>query len=186
MKSYQPLTKLTRSWQLGCFPRWWLIVLIFRHMVAVHQSQQQMAIMPFPIKSMLQPLKGLAVDKQSSLWRLHAPVLGKRFWCIRQSNPKTDRGGLYKKIMMFIPESHVTYLNEAEQALYLRRILYNVLLSHISITKARGVAKILKCRFELAPELAELRNTLVLALINTYWLPMTGHWDSPLRSTRFI
>lgn len=69
--------KLTSSWQVtgGCFPLWWLIVLIFQHMVAVHQSQQQMAIMPLPIKGMLQPLKGLAVDKQSSLWRLHAPVL---------------------------------------------------------------------------------------------------------------
>lgn len=46
-KSYQQLTELTSSWQVTgiYFPQWWLTVLIFQRAAAVHQSQQQMAIM---------------------------------------------------------------------------------------------------------------------------------------------
>lgn len=78
MKSYQALTKLTSSWQVTgvYFPLRWLTVLIFQHMAAVHQSQQQMAIIH------LSPLKAAPVapscpclDKQSSLLPLHVHVL---------------------------------------------------------------------------------------------------------------
>lgn len=168
------------SWQVtgGCFPLWWLIVLIFWHMVAVHQSQQQMAIMPFPIKGMLKPLKGLAVDKQFSLRRLHAPVLEYRFWCIRQSNPKTDRGRLCKKIMMFIPESHITYLNEAQHALYLWRIK-----SHIKY-KGKGGIKNLTMQIWTCSRIGQVKKYIGTRL-NKYRLASHDEDHTP-RSKRFI
>lgn len=66
MRNYQPLNKLTSSWQVTgvYFPMWWLTVLIFQHMAAVHRSRQQRATMHFPpLKARkTQPVRHLHVD----------------------------------------------------------------------------------------------------------------------------
>lgn len=86
---------------------------------------------PFPLKACCS-LCGALLLTNNPHYENTFPTVGVEILMRQTASPKLDRGGLYKKRILFIPESHITYLNKAQQAFYLQRILYNALPSHIS------------------------------------------------------